>query len=130
LSVPDPLAIIEDGCRAFICMGKQVSTTLTRSLCITDGCFLLPGDIYHPLEAALVGQDVVTGHWERDLAALLGVNAAWLQGFIHGFARSHEESGDQEYLQGYLAAEDLRNRYERWFPALSQGGGQAGREKQ
>lgn len=38
----------------------------------------------------------------------LGVSAEWVEGFMAGFAQVGEASTDSDYVQGYLAAEELR----------------------
>jgi hypothetical protein len=74
------------------------------------------GKGYHPLEPALV--DVAaSGDWRRDVATALGVDDRWVSGFLDGFAQQPKSSAGAEYIQGYLAAEELRTtRYIRDLP--------------
>jgi len=114
----DPLEIITEGCWLALRFGKSVSPVPTGNLLVEDGVYWLgAGKTYHPLEAALV--DVAaSGDWRKDVATTLGVDAAWITGFLDGFAAQVlESSTDAEYIQGYLTAEELRTtRYRRDLP--------------
>jgi hypothetical protein len=67
-------------------------------------------------EPALVGTPG-SGDWRQDVTTLLGVDAQWVSGFLDGFAQEPESSTDAEYVQGYLAAEELRTaRYRSHLP--------------
>jgi hypothetical protein len=111
--VNDPLDRIWEGCYLCFRFMLRVSTTSTGCLQVKDGCYLLieGARTYHPLEAVLVGEDAPTGDWKADVRTRLGVDAVWLDGFIDGFAQVAEQSTDKEYIQGFLAAEDLRERH-------------------
>jgi hypothetical protein len=108
----DPLAIIADGCYLAWRFMLRASTTPTDSLETTHGCygFRKEATTYHPLESVLVGEDVRRGDWKEDVAIKLGVSPAWIDGFIAGFAQGGGESTNQDYIQGYLTAEELRQR--------------------
>jgi hypothetical protein len=38
------------------------------------------------------------------------VTSAWIEGFFRGIAQAGESSRDPDHVQGYLAAEELRQR--------------------
>lgn len=42
------------------------------------------------------------------MATALGVDQEWIRGFLDGFAQKPETDTDSEYIQAYLAAEQLR----------------------
>ena len=42
------------------------------------------------------------------MATALGVDPAWVMGFLDGFAQAGETSRGGDYVQGYLVAEELR----------------------
>ncbi len=108
----DPFQVIKDACYLCCKFGLRGSSTVTGNLKTHgDGFYYVAVDEathYHPLEAALHCEDVRTGDWKADVATRLGVSAAWVEGFLAGFAQTGEHSTDQDYIQGYLAAEELR----------------------
>jgi hypothetical protein len=55
-----------------------------------------------PLSAVLIGKPCRTGAFEADIAALLGVSLAWVEGFLLGFALSPEpgDAGKEGYQDG------------------------------
>jgi|SRR5579884_2080538 len=110
----DPFQVIEEGCYLMFRFGLRASTTITGNLITSeDRCYLVAvaeASSYHPLEAALHCQDIISGDWKADVATRLGVSAAWIEGFIDGFGRASEASPDPEYVQGFLTAEELRQR--------------------
>jgi hypothetical protein len=109
--------IVTEGCWLALRLGLRVSPVPVGNLRVVDGVYRLgDGNAYHPLEAALV--DVAaSGDWRRDVAATLGIDAQWVSGFLDGFAQGPESSTDAEYVQGFLAAEQLRTaRYRRDLP--------------
>ena len=104
----DPLELLTDGCWLAVRLGLCVSAAPTDNLRVVDGVYMLgAGRVYHPLQATLAGM-AATGDWREDVATTLGVDAKWITGFLDGFAQGPESSTDGEYLQGYLAAEELR----------------------
>ncbi len=109
-TVTDPIEIIWQGC--YLCLRLMLVTTtqITGCLRVSEGCYVLKPDAraYHPLEAVLVGEDAPTGDWRADAIARLGVEPAWFDGFLDGFAEAGEQSRNGEYIQGYVAAEELR----------------------
>lgn len=111
----DPLELIQKGCELCFKFLLRASISLTGNLKKSgEGFFYIPMDevkTYHPLEAALHCEPVLTGDWKADVATKLGVSHAWIDGFIDGFARADEKSSDQDYLQGYLTAEELPQRW-------------------
>jgi hypothetical protein len=119
---PDPLEIVTAGCWLALRFGLRVSPVPTGNLRVVDGWFGFGGGtLYHPLEATLVGTPA-SGDWQQDVVTVLGVDAEWMHGFLDGFAQRLESSKDAEYLQGLLAAEELRvTRYRRDLPDLSRG---------
>jgi hypothetical protein len=114
---PDPLEIITDGCWFALRLGLRVAPVPTGNLRVETGLYWLgAGTTYHPLEAALAGT-AASGDWREDAATTLGVDVHWVSGFLDGFAQAPESSTNAEYLQGYLAAEQLRTaRYRRDLP--------------
>jgi hypothetical protein len=108
----DPLDQIEQACYLAFRLLLRPSTTPTDCLSVQDGfyCFRDQARDYHPLQAVLVSEDATTGDWKSDAAAKLGVSAEWLDGFMDGFAEIGETRTDQDYRQGYLTAEELRQR--------------------
>jgi hypothetical protein len=108
----DPLEVIADACYLCSRFGLRASATVTDDLRKSDdGFYFIPVEevtAYHPLEAALHCEDVRSGDWNEDVATRLGVSAQWIEGFIAGFAQAGEASADQDYRQGYLTAEELR----------------------
>jgi hypothetical protein len=113
----DPLEVITEGCWLAVRFGLHVSPVPTGNLRIVDGVYWLgDGKTYHPLETALV--DVAaSGDWLKDVATTLGVEAQWVRGFLDGFDRARESTTDGQYVQGWLAAEELRiARYHRDLP--------------
>jgi hypothetical protein len=114
---PDPLEVVTEGCWLALRFGLRVSPVPTGNLRLVEGVYRLgDGKTYHPLEAVLV--DVpASGDWLKDVATTLGVEAQWVRGFLDGFAQGPESSTDAEYVQGFLAAEQLRiARYHRDLP--------------
>jgi hypothetical protein len=111
----DPLDLIEKGCRLFRLMDLKAIPKISGGLIVTDenSYYFLADEtkLYHPLETILAGEKTQTGDWMADTATRLGVNSAWMKGFIDGFAQAVEHSTNQDYVQGYLAAEDLRSRH-------------------
>jgi hypothetical protein len=113
----DPLEIVTEGCWLALRLGLRVSPVPTGNLRVEGGVYWLGrGKSYHPLETVLV--DVAaSGDWRQDVAAALGVGDRWLDGFLDGFAQGPESSASGEYVQGYLAGEELRiTRYRRDLP--------------
>jgi hypothetical protein len=108
----DPLARIEEGCYLAFRFMLRVSSKPTGCLEIREGHYGLRqrAGAYHPLESALIGEEVGTGDWKADAAARLGVTSAWIEGFLRGIAQAGEGSCDPDHVQGYLAAEELRQR--------------------
>jgi hypothetical protein len=113
----DPLEIIIEGCWLALRLGLHIRPVPTGNLAVVDGVYALgAGKTYHPLEVVLVGV-AASGDWRRDVATALGVDAQWVSGFLDGFAQEPESSTDAEYIQGFLAAEQLRTaRYHRELP--------------
>ena len=56
----------------------------------------------------MAGEPIRTDDWIADTADKLGVTAAWIAGFIDGFAQVQEGAADADYLQGFLAAQAFR----------------------
>jgi hypothetical protein len=113
----DPLEVVTEGCWLAVRFGLHVSPVPAGNLRVVDGVYRLgDGKSYHPAETVLV--DVAaSGDWRQDVATTLGVDAQWVSGFLDGFAQGPECSTDAEYLQGFLAAEELRvTRYRRDLP--------------
>src|SRR5689334_15684121 len=112
-----PLEIIIEGCWLAVRFGMRVSPVPTGNLRLVDGLYAFGAEkIYHPLEATLV-ETTSSGDWQQDVANVVGVDAPWIAGFLHGFAQEPESSTNQGYLQGFLAAEELRvTRYQRYLP--------------
>jgi hypothetical protein len=52
-----------------------------------------------PLEAVLLGQPRRTGFFEEDVARLLSVSRAWVEGFLLGFAMNTEADPMREGFQ-------------------------------
>lgn len=113
----DPMEIVVDGCWLALRLGKDVSPVPTGNLRVEDGLYFLGrGPNYFPLETVLVGV-TATGDWRMDVATVLGVDQAWIAGFLSGFAQQPESSADPEFIQGFLSAEELRaTRYRRHLP--------------
>jgi len=113
----DPLEIITEGCWLALRLGLHISPVPTGNLEIVEGVYTFgAGKTYHPLEAVLVGV-AVSGEWKEVAATTVGVDAQWVSGFLDGFAQEPESSTDAEYVQGFLAAEQLRTaRYRRDLP--------------
>jgi hypothetical protein len=113
----DPLEIITEGCWLAVRFGLHVSPVPTSNLRLVEGMYAFgAGKMFHPLEATLVGTPAA-GDWRQDVAAVLGVDAQWVSGFLDGFAQGPESSTDAECVQGILAAEQLRTaRYRRDLP--------------
>ena len=90
----------------------RVSSTPTGCLEIREGYYGLRqrAGAYHPLESVLIGEEVETGEWKADVTTRLGVTSAWIEGFLRGIAQAGEGSRDPDHVQGYLAAEELRQR--------------------
>lgn len=111
----DPLEVIADACCLCFRFSLRVSASITGNLRKSDeGFYYVPVEevtTYHPLEAVLHCEDVRSGDWKDDVATRLGVSAAWIEGFILGFAQAGELSADQDHIQGYLTAEELRQRW-------------------
>ena len=118
---PDPLEIVTEGCWLAVRFGLRVSPVPTGNLRVVEGGYGFGGgQLYHPLEATLVGTPA-SGDWKVDAATTLGVEAQWVDGFLDGFAQRLESSKGAEYTQGYLTAEQLRvTRYRRDLPDLSE----------
>ena len=95
------LELILDGCYLLFRFGLRASASITGTLRASgDGFYFVPVEevtAYHPLEAALHCQDVLTGDWKADVAIRLGVSAEWVEGFIAGFAQAGEASSDREF---------------------------------
>lgn len=113
----DPLELITEGCYLGLRFGMSVSAVPTGNLRLVEGTYgFARGQTYHPLEAALVSA-TATGDWLADAATFLGVSQEWVNGFLAGFAQEPEKSTDAEYVQGFLAAEELRvQKYRRELP--------------
>jgi hypothetical protein len=113
----DPLEIVTEGCWVAVRFGLRVSPVPTGNLRVLDGLYNFgAGKTYHPLEATLVGTPA-TGDWRQDVATALGVEAPWIDGFLDGFDQRPVSSTGAEYIQGHLAAEELRaTRYIRDLP--------------
>jgi hypothetical protein len=113
----DPLEIVTAGCWLAVRFGFRVSPVPTGNLRVEGGVYTFGAEKrYHPLEATLVGTSA-SGDWRQDVATALGVEAPWISGFLDGFAQQPESSTDAEYVQGLLAAEELRTtRYSRDLP--------------
>ncbi len=113
----DPLVTVTEGCWLALRLGLHVSPVPTGNLRVVDGVYTLgDGKTYHPLETVLV--DVAaSGDWRHDVATTLGVDAQWVSGFLDGFTQEPESSTDAEYVQGFLAADQLRTaRYRQVLP--------------
>jgi hypothetical protein len=108
----DPLDVIDQACYLAFRFALKASVGVTDCLEIREGVYGLKQTAkdYHPLEAVLIAESVLSNDWTADVAAKLMVPAAWVEGFMDGFARSTENSNDQDYIQGFLAAEELRFR--------------------
>jgi hypothetical protein len=117
----DPLETITEGCWLAVRFGLRVSPVPTGNLRVVDGGYGFgAGEVYHPLEATLVGT-AASGDWQRDVATVLGVEAQWVSGFLDGFAQGPESTTDGQYVQGYLTAEQLRvTRYRGDLPDLNE----------
>lgn len=113
----DPLAGITEGCWVALRLGLHVSAVPTGNLRVRDGVYGFgEGKYYHPLEAALVGASGL-GDWRADAEMALGVDPDWVDGFLDGFAKEPESSTGGDYMQGFLAAEQLRaTRFRRELP--------------
>ncbi len=113
----DPLETITEGCWLGVRFGYHVSPVPAGNLRVVEGVYTFgAAKSYHPLEAALIGT-AASGDWRQDAATALGVDGQWVSGFLDGFAQGPESSADGEYVQGYLAAEQLRTaRYRRELP--------------
>jgi hypothetical protein len=113
----DPLEIVAEGCWLAVRFGLRVSPVPTGNLRVMGDLYTFGArKAYHPLEATLVGTSA-SGDWRQDVATTLGVDAQWVSGFLAGFAQEPESLADSEYVQGYLAAEQLRTaRYHRDLP--------------
>lgn len=111
----DPLDAIEDACHFALRMMMKPSTRITGCLNSENGCYLFAdgATLYHPLEAVLYNEDVMTSDWKADVATVLHVDAAWVEGFMDGFAQTGERSNDQDYIQGFLVGEIIRGRRRR-----------------
>jgi hypothetical protein len=112
IDMADPLDLIEQGCYLAFRLMLRASVTPTGSLETTHGCygFRQGATAYHPLEAVLVGEDARSGGWKVDAADRLGVSFEWVEGFLAGFAQAGENSTGPDFIQGYLTAEELRQR--------------------
>lgn len=108
----DPYQLIEQGCYLCLRFGLEPSLKPAGCLEVTDGLYALRKDArrYHPLETLLIGEKVCSGEWTEDAAMRLDVSGDWVEGFIDAFALASEQPRGQEYLQGYLTAEELRAR--------------------
>jgi hypothetical protein len=113
----DPLEVITEGCWLAVRFGLHVSPVPTGNLRVVEGLYTFGvGKTYHPLEATLVGTPAAS-NWQQDVVAVLGADTGWVRGFLAGFAQEPESSMDAEYVQGYLAAEELRaKRYRKDLP--------------
>ena len=113
----DPFDLIHEGCFLGFRLGLRISAIPTGNLRVEESVYMFAsGERYHPLEAALVSV-TAAGDWLTDVASTLGVEPAWVGGFLDGFAQQPETSADAEYVQGYLASEMLRTmRYRRELP--------------
>ena len=107
-AVTDPFETIHEGCYLGMRFGFQISPTPTGNMRVVEGvyCFASLGR-YHPLEAALVGV-TASGDWIVDVATAVGVDPAWVMGFLDGFLQAGETSRGCDYVQGYRVAEELR----------------------
>jgi hypothetical protein len=124
----DALEVIEESCRSLCFFVALYPSNSVGNLTISEhGSYCLTDEAtsYHPLEAALFGEAAKSGDWKTDVATLLGVEALWVEGFIDGFVEAGESSTNHDYVQGYLAAEELRQRRPRLcqerHPAASNG---------
>lgn len=108
----DPLHLIDEATYFAFRLGLDAAVAPANCLVIRDGVYSVSpaSREYHPLEVVLAGEPVLHGDWRADLAVRLGVTTEWLDGFVDGFAQSAEASTRQDYLQGYLAAEELLER--------------------
>jgi hypothetical protein len=110
----DPLDRIDLCCYRALCFHLRPSLTPTDCLEVKNGGFYAfreDATICHPLESVLLSEDAGPGGWLADVAAVLGVSAAWIVGFCDGFAKAGECYTDPDYIQGYLAAEELVQRH-------------------
>lgn len=112
----NPLDLINDGCTLALKLLLRVSDQPTGNLRTDGGVYGFgSGPSFHALEAALVGT-AVTGDWRADVASVLGVSPAWVQGFIDGFANTAETSTETDYMDGYSYGGGLRTRrFEKWL---------------
>lgn len=109
MSSSDPLALIEEGCYLALRLGLKVLAGPADCLVIREGVYSFAHEAreYSPLEAMLVGVEVRQGNWRNDAADALDVTADWIEGFLDGFAQVGERSWGQDYIQGFLTAEEL-----------------------
>ena len=104
----DPFEIIHEGCWLAFRFRFRISDTPTGNLRVIEGVYCFADSkSYHPLEATLISV-TASGDWLSDVATALGVDPAWVRGFLDGFAQEREVSREGEYVQGYLVAEELR----------------------
>ena len=113
----DPFEIVHEGCYLGFRFGFQISPTPTGNLRVEEGIYMFASmKRYHPLEATLISV-MASGDWLADMATTLGVSSEWIRGFLDGFAQEPEGSREDEYVQGFLVAEELRMlRYRRELP--------------
>ena len=116
----DPLEIIIEGSCLGLRFGLTICSVPCGNLRVEEGTYsfgsVSSGARYHPLEAALVSASA-TGDWRQNVATVLGVDQNWIQGFLDGFDQQTEKATDPQYIQGYLAAEELRvTRFRRELP--------------
>lgn len=105
----DPLERIWDACWVAVRMGLRITSTFTGPPVFQEGRYQPPPDEpVHPLEVLLWTVEGCSGNFTQDVAKTLGVDVAWVQGFIEGLAQAGENSASPDYVQGYLVAECLR----------------------
>ncbi len=104
----DPFEIVHEGCWLGHRFGYRISDTPTGNLRLVESVYGFASlGRYHPLEATLVGV-TASGDWLMDVATALGVDPAWVMGFLDGFAQAGETSRGWDYAEGYRVAEELR----------------------
>lgn len=112
MTVIDPLDIIDQGCYLALRFMLRASVIPTDCLENVQGWygFREGAEFYHPLQSVLIAEDAGPDGWLADVAKKLNVTPKWIVGFCDGFANAGEAYTDQDYIQGYLAAEELRQR--------------------
>jgi hypothetical protein len=116
-AMTDPFEIVHEGCYLGMRFGFKISPTPTGNLRVEEGIYMFASlKSYHPLEATLICV-TASGDWLSDVATALGVDPAWVRGFLDGFAQAGETSRGWDYVEGYQVAEELRMlRYRRELP--------------